>query len=243
LPTRYRARELLRALIPLQVKWVGQAGIGAAFDDELLALLAESGCQGLLIGLESLDPDTLAAMGKGFVTPLGSYEAALANLRRHRHPPLRDLCLRLRQRYGGNRGGGRGLCPAPPLLPGRLQPPDPFSRHAPLPAPGAGGSPPPSTAGGWTPAYRYGMLPFAPEGISAAELEEACIGARRRFFRLGSIVRRSLDFRSNSSSLFMGGNFFVINALMRREVLQRRQYPLGDESVAGELLEVAEDGR
>jgi len=42
---------LLRALIPLQIRWVGQASIIAAHDEELLELLVRSGCAGLLIGL------------------------------------------------------------------------------------------------------------------------------------------------------------------------------------------------
>jgi hypothetical protein len=56
---------------------------------------------------------------------------------------------------------------------------------------------------------------------------------------LWSILRRSLDFKVNAGSLFMWFNYFVINALMRREVLQRKQYPLGDEAFDGPLLEVA----
>ena len=82
------------------------------------------------------------------------------------------------------------------------------------------------------------MLPFSPAGISPKELEERCIGARRRFFGWRSILRRGLDFKVNSSTLFMGFYYFVINILMRREVLQRKQYPLGDEGFAGPLLEV-----
>jgi hypothetical protein len=33
-------------------------------------------------------------------------------------------------------------------------------------------------------------------------------------------------------------NFFVINLLMRRELPQRKAYPLGDEAFAGPLLKV-----
>ena len=51
-----RARELCRALIPLKIHWVGQASIHIAQDDELLELMVASGCRGVLIGMESLDP-------------------------------------------------------------------------------------------------------------------------------------------------------------------------------------------
>lgn len=49
-----RAKELFRALIPLGKKWTGQATINIAKDPELLKLAVDSGCQGLLIGIESV---------------------------------------------------------------------------------------------------------------------------------------------------------------------------------------------
>ena len=57
-------RELMKALIPLRRKWVSQTSITIARDESLLDLAAEAGCIGLLIGFESLSPETLQAMGK-----------------------------------------------------------------------------------------------------------------------------------------------------------------------------------
>src|SRR5262245_6161634 len=59
-----RARELCEALTPLRISWVGQASIHIAQDGELLRLMAKSGCRGVLIGMESLDPANLRDMGK-----------------------------------------------------------------------------------------------------------------------------------------------------------------------------------
>ena len=61
---RADARELLEALIPLKIRWVSQASINTAMDPEFLQLLKASGCQGLLIGFESMNPDNLRQMGK-----------------------------------------------------------------------------------------------------------------------------------------------------------------------------------
>ncbi len=58
------AKELFRALIPYRIKWVAQACVTVARDDELLSLAAASGCQALLIGFETLSPANLAAVGK-----------------------------------------------------------------------------------------------------------------------------------------------------------------------------------
>jgi radical SAM superfamily enzyme YgiQ (UPF0313 family) len=77
------AKAFFRALIPLNIRWVSQASINAAHDEEFLRLIKASGCQGLLIGFESLNPQNLKRMHKGFNQMKGGYEVALANLRRH----------------------------------------------------------------------------------------------------------------------------------------------------------------
>jgi radical SAM superfamily enzyme YgiQ (UPF0313 family) len=58
------ARELLRAIAPLKLRWFGQASMNIANDPELLRLCQSSGCTGLFIGFESLSAATLAAIGK-----------------------------------------------------------------------------------------------------------------------------------------------------------------------------------
>src|SRR5262245_46027096 len=78
-----KARELCRALVPFGLRWVGQASIHIAQDEELLELMVRSGCQGVLIGMESLDPANLRDMGKGWNLAGGGYEASLARFRKH----------------------------------------------------------------------------------------------------------------------------------------------------------------
>jgi radical SAM superfamily enzyme YgiQ (UPF0313 family) len=56
------AKRLLRALVPLRVRWVSQASIDQVRDPELMSLFAESGCLGNVIGFESLDPESLRQM-------------------------------------------------------------------------------------------------------------------------------------------------------------------------------------
>jgi radical SAM superfamily enzyme YgiQ (UPF0313 family) len=58
------ARALFSALRPLQVSWVGQVEVGIADDPGLVRLAADSGCQTLLLGLESLAQDNLDGVGK-----------------------------------------------------------------------------------------------------------------------------------------------------------------------------------
>jgi radical SAM superfamily enzyme YgiQ (UPF0313 family) len=230
-----QAKEFFRALIPLKIRWVSQASINAAHDEEFLRLIKASGCQGLLIGFESLDPDTLRRMRKSFNMMRGGYEQALANLRRHQirlyvtfilgydddHGDTLERTLAFAERHKFYIVAFNHLTPFPgtPLYDrlrseGRLL----YDRW-------------------WLdPGYRYGMVPFAPRGMTAEDVERRCIEARQRFYSFSSILRRSLDFDVNSRTWFMWSHFFSINLLFRSEVLQRKGFPLGDESYVGPLL-------
>src|SRR5262245_33248832 len=77
------AKELMRALVPLKIRWVSQSSINVAYDEEALELMQRSGCQGLLVGFESLNPQSLSAMNKGFNLMRGGPRNAMANFRRH----------------------------------------------------------------------------------------------------------------------------------------------------------------
>ncbi|MGZ5441194.1 MAG: B12-binding domain-containing radical SAM protein [Thermoanaerobaculia bacterium] len=230
------AKELYRQLIPLKIRWVSQASINVAHDEELLKLLKASGCQGLLIGFESLNPTNLRKMHKSFNTMKGGYEVALENLRRHgmrlyvtfilgydgdSHESLNEV-VRFAERHKFYIVAFNHLTPFPgtPLY-GRLQDEGRliFDRW-------------------WLdPDYRYGMVPYTPAGMTADEVKEGCITARSEFYRWSSIARRSID-GVNAGSLYMGAKFFMINSLIRREVTERRDYPLGDQAFRGELLKV-----
>ena len=58
------AQELLQALAGLKIKWVGLAALDIVKDDELLDLMRQSGCIGLLTGFETFDTNNLADMHK-----------------------------------------------------------------------------------------------------------------------------------------------------------------------------------
>lgn len=232
-----QAKEFFRALIPLKIRWVSQASINAAHDEEFLHLIKASGCQGLLIGFETLNPANLKQMHKGFNTTQGGYEVALANLRRYGIRLYATFLLgydsddddtfqetlefALKHKIYIVAFNHVTPFPGTPLYErlqreGRLL----YDRW-------------------WLhPDYRYGMVPFAPTGLTAAEIEEGCFQARTNFYSLPSILKRGLDFQVNSSNLRMGSYFFLINLMMRAEVTQRKNFPLGEEGWPGQLLKV-----
>jgi len=76
------AKELFRALVSYKLKWIAQASVTIARDDELLKLAAASGCMSLLIGFETLSQDNLAAMGKR-VNVVDKYEKVIRKIHSH----------------------------------------------------------------------------------------------------------------------------------------------------------------
>jgi radical SAM superfamily enzyme YgiQ (UPF0313 family) len=60
------AKKLFREMIPLKKKWSCQGDSLIANDAELLKLAAESGCQWIFVGIESISKKNLAMMRKSF---------------------------------------------------------------------------------------------------------------------------------------------------------------------------------
>jgi len=231
-----QAKEFFRALAPLKIRWVSQASINAARDPELVELMARSGCRGLLIGFESLDPDALAAVNKAWNTAGGGYEEPLANLRRHR------ICIYATFLFGGDRDTPQSFRDALDFAREHAFYIAAFNHLTPFP-----GTPlyrrleeegrllyhP------WwrDPSYRYNRIPFQPKEMSAEEVQRRCIEARQEFYSLPSVARRFVD-PVNRPDFFMLRNFWPINLMIRGEVHQRDALPLGDQDWRGSLLEV-----
>ena len=232
-----QAKEFFRALIPLKIRWVSQASINAAHDEEFLQLVKDAGCHMLLIGFETLNPLTLKSMQKEFNTMKGGYEKALANLRRfgiRLYPTFilgydedteqtvrETLNFALRHRFYLTAFNHLTPFPGTPLYSrleseGRLV----FDRW-------------------WLdPSYRYGMVPFYSRGLPPKEIERLCLEARQTFYGLPSVLRRSLDFGVNCQSPFSWLTFFTANLMLRAEVNKRQMFPLGDPRDTSPLLPV-----
>jgi radical SAM superfamily enzyme YgiQ (UPF0313 family) len=229
------AKEFFRALIPAKIRWVSQASINAAHDEEFLDLLARSGCMGVLIGFESLESSNLRDMNKSFNLMRGGFEKALENLRKYRIRLYgtfifgydHDTSDTFRKTVEFARANSMYIAafnhltpfPGTPLYK-RLESKGRLLHDA------------------WwlSNRYRYNDIPFTPAGMSAADLQGCCLQARRLFYSWPSIVRRGFD-PVNRADGFMWRNFYLINAMHRGDVSMRDGFPLGDESWTGPLLE------
>jgi radical SAM superfamily enzyme YgiQ (UPF0313 family) len=223
-----QAKDFFRALIPLKIRWVSQASINAAHDEEFLELLRLSGCQGVLIGFESLNPDNLKVMSKSFNTMRGGFEKALANLRKHRIrvygtfifgydadvPESFARTVSFAKEQGFYIAAFNHLTPFPgtPLYQ-RLSEEGRLLYEA------------------WwlDDRYSYNKIPFTPRGMDPETLRLNCLEARRDFYSWSSILKRGVV-DVNRSNWFMWRNFYLINAMHRTDVSLRDHYPLGDES-------------
>ena len=228
------AKRLFELLAPLQIPWVSQTSIQAAQDDELLDLMASSGCKGVLIGFESLEEENLAAMNKAFNTARGGYETALAKFYERgisvygtflfgydydTHETFRRS-LEFAKQNGLFITAFNHVTPFPgtPLYQ-RLA-----SENRLL-----------SEAWWLDEDYSYGQVPFKPANMTPEELEQGCFAARRAFYAWPSIFRRGLA-GPNRAGILKLHLFLLANFLHRSDIAQRIHHPLGDQRWKGELL-------
>src|SRR5262249_9429927 len=80
---RQAAKRLFRALIPLRIRSVSQASLTMTRDRELMRLMRESGCAGVLVGIESIRRGNLKQLRKEWNTVGIGYAEALAIARDH----------------------------------------------------------------------------------------------------------------------------------------------------------------
>ncbi len=235
-----QAKAFFKELKKLKIRWVSQASINAAHDEEFLHLIKESGCQGVLIGFESLNQANLKKMNKGFNTMQGGYDKALANLRKFnirlyitfvfgydedRESSFSEtVAYALDQKFYIAAFNHLTPFPGTPLYErleqeGRLL----FDRW-------------------WLDdRYSYNMIPFQPAHMTPERLQRGCVDARAAFYSYRNIWRRGLD-PVNRSSTAMWWHFYGINYLFHREVRQRDYYPLGEETWPRELIKVRSQG-
>lgn len=221
-------KALLRELIPLKIRWVSQGSLNVAKDEELLQLMAESGCLGILVGFESLKPETLRRMDKGFMTTMGDIKPLVDRLHQY------GIAIYGTFIYGYDTDSVQdfeqtvetaidcGIFMAA------------FNHLVPFP-----GTPLyhdlrqkgqlADDAWWLDPNFRFNDVPFFPEHISREEVREVCLRSRRRFYGLNSILRRAWNNRrGNLNSFTKMWAYVMINALLRKEIRQKDGLPLGN---------------
>lgn len=79
---REYALELMRALKPLKILWAANATADIGYDPEMLQAARESGCRGFLIGLESMNSQSLKGVAKSF-NDADKYKEIIDNIHKY----------------------------------------------------------------------------------------------------------------------------------------------------------------
>lgn len=220
------AKELFRALIPLKVRWISQASLTMTKDRELMRLMHQSGCAGVLTGIETISHANLKQIHKSWNTVGIGYSEALKIARDHGIAIVGSFILGMDE-------------DTPASLDELLE----FTIHERLFAALFNMlTPYPGTelydeflrerrfirSRWWLdPNYTYGSVVFNPKNISAHELEQARLELYRAFYGPASMLKRLWEPKANLQDLWHAFTFLAMNLPATREEQMRFGKALG----------------
>lgn len=226
---REKAKELFRALIPLKVHWVSQGSIDMLKDEELMRLMVKSGCLGLVIGFESINPESIEQMNKSSnKTGSGNlYESEIKQLRKwglqtwaaftvghdaDTVESIRATCdFAIKNKF--TFAAFNILMPYPNTelyhkleKEGRLLYDQKWWLHE---------------------EYRFNYASIVPKNMTAEELTEISFDCRRRFNKWSSIVHRAFEFHTNMRTPYRFLTYLIYNPLFKKEVYKKQGMRFG----------------
>lgn len=229
---RRAAKELFRALIPLKIRWISQASLTMTRDLELMRLMRESGCAGVLVGIESLERSNLKQIDKSWNTVGIGYSEALKIARDHGIAIVGSFILGMDDDTPGSLDRVLEFAIEQRLfavLFNLLTPYPGTELYDTLRQEGRLARPE-----WWNdPGYTYGSLVFEPRRISARALSQKRLEMYRAFYGVPSLVRRLCELRANARDLWHAFTFLAMNLPANREEVMRFGRALGaDEACA-----------
>ncbi len=223
---REAAVALFTALAKRRVRWVTQVSLDIVTDLPLLDLMVKSGCFGLILGLESLNPKNMAQMHKAWANSLGGYAHALNIIKQ------RGILV-----YGAFVFGYDydtvdsfretvDFAIAQKLFLATFNPLQPFPGtplYTRLQSQGR------LLYDRWwmDPRYLWERLAFQPAQMSLDEFADATRQARRRFASAGSILRRAVDFQAHLKDPFRAAIYFAGNMISDHDIRRKEGLTLG----------------
>lgn len=221
---RQNAIALFRKIAPLKKKWACQISMDAARDDEILSEMKKSGCILVLMGFESLNPESLGEMHKA-ANAAADYEEIIARIYKH------GLLI-----YGTFVLGCDGDAP------------DVFDRtfdfavrnhiavtnfNPLIPMPGTGVYRRMEEEGRllykkwWlSDTYRYGETAYRPKQMTPEQLQKGCLKMRTDFYSVGCIFKRlfgnPVHLKPVNAFVFLLANF-----ISKREIHKKQGQLLG----------------
>ena len=224
---RQAAVRLFKALRPLKLRWSAQASLRFVSDPELMDLMLESGCSGVLVGFESLNRENLEAMNKRSNLAYGSYDQVVERIQaaglmmwaafllgydHETEASIRDTldwalskkfafsAFNLLMPYPGTAFYDRMAAEGRLLYDGKWWLHDD---------------------------YRYGQVAFRPKNMSPERLSEMGLEVRLRHNTVYQIFRRATEPRTNARTPWSLLTYFAYNPLFRDEMLKKQGMQLG----------------
>jgi radical SAM superfamily enzyme YgiQ (UPF0313 family) len=223
---REAAKALLEKLVPLGIRWVGQASVDFLEDPELARLMVQSGCAGLVVGFESIVRENLSQMDKNPNLAHADWRAAIRTLRTwglqvwaafllgydHDDAESIEATWRFARKNRFTFAAFNNLMPYPgtPVYEelraqGRLL----YDKW-------------------WLdPDYRFGHASLRHPRMSPEEFTEAVRGARYRFNSPGSILYRMFDPKTGMRNPLRAAIHLWYNLIFRREMLKKQDMKFG----------------
>ena len=218
------AIELFRKIAPLKKKWACQISMDAARDDELLCEMKKAGCFLVLMGFESLNPESLGEMHKAANTS-ADYDEVIKRIYRHKlliygtfvlgcDNDRQDVFRRTFEFAVRNKIAVTNFNPLIPM-PGtgvykRMEQENRLIYEK------------------WWKSddYRYGETAFVPKHMTPEQLRDGCLKIRTDFYSAGCILKRLFSNPIN----FIPINFMVFvlaNIISHKEILKKQGQLLG----------------
>jgi len=212
------AKDLFRAIKPLKIIWSSQAPISIADDPELLQLAVESGCKFLCIGVESIDDSQRQTMIKqAEFNSISDIEKAIKKIGKSGilvHPfimfgfdtdtkEIFSKTIKFLVRNKVCSASFNILTPYPNIKlfnemkeGNRLLTTD------------------------WK-YYCHNITVFRPKNMTAYELQEGTVKAKKQFYSLGSIIARSTAYLGQPINFLL---FLIINLAYKWQIVKEKKW-------------------
>lgn len=220
------AISLFEEITPLKIKWAGQGTLSMARDEKLLKAMKKSGCEIILIGFESLNPENLKQMNKSFNLAVGERDELVKR--------IHDAGIGIYATFvfGYDNDDERTINDAMEFAKKHKFYTAAFNHLLPFP----------NTAlynrlkednrliyDKWWLAdgYNYGELAFEPKLVSAEKLSRLCRDARKEFSSAKTVLSRGFSSLGRTSPL-LWWLFWAMNLRLGEEIDQKMNVPIGE---------------
>ena len=180
------ARELFKAIRPLNISWGGQASVSLlAKNHKLMKLAGESGCKTLFLGLESIAEEQLKSMRKSF-TEIKHLEKALLSIKQY------GILIHASMVFGFDSDTMRTFADTVKFLIRNKVSTVSFNVLTPYPGTQVYDqfiSQDRLTTRNWQ-YYDHNTVVFTPQNMTPLELQMGKLNARKKFYSLRSVIQR-----------------------------------------------------